>query len=233
MGRSKRWGIRSLVVLAISVVTVVALATAAGALRIVAFRISSLDNLEKACALAGGEFTVTPQGAGLPVIRECRYPDGGVITCTGYDCVLVTPRKNLDSLRPDIRELGGRSISEVSDHSKVWGQTGPKGVNTVGALQEGGCSDLGGEFVSSQDSTVGLCRTPTATIVCHNFTSRNTCVGFADTAKNAKLARKKVSASLNASSVTTTAGSPTTTSGSTTTTGATTTTRPTTPTTRG
>ncbi len=48
--------------------------------------------------------------------------------------------------------------------------------------------------MASPDGTVGQCRTPTATVVCQNITSKNTCAGFADTAKHASSTRKKVKA---------------------------------------
>jgi hypothetical protein len=234
MGVSKRFGVRAIAVVTITVVTVLALATAAGATRYVVFKVDHPANLKQVCeGAADGHYSevTDPKDSGeTTVTRTCQYADGSNLECVNNDCMYITPRKSLGSLRSDIREVGGRSIGEVSDHSKVWGQTGPAGVDTVGAMEAGGCSDLGGEFVSSPDRTVGQCRTPTATIVCVNVTSKNTCAGFADSAKNAKLARKKVSASLKASSATTT-GSPTTTRGSTTTSGSTTTTGATTTTT--
>jgi hypothetical protein len=237
MGSSRRWGIRALAVLAVTFLTVLALATAASAeTRVFVQPNVALVQLE--CLQKGGSWIPIPAATpgGIPG-GVCVFPDGGIWICQGGACVANTPRKNVQALLNDIRDVGGRSVREPSEHSKGWVQTGPKNINTVGVMGEAGCRELGGEFVSTEGA-VGQCRTPTATVVCQNITSKNTCVGLADTAKHASSTRKKIRTVLKTSSTTTPGGSTTTTgstttSGSTTTTGATTTTRGTTPSTRG
>jgi putative hemolysin len=231
MDASRRWGVRGLVVLAVTLVTVLALATAADAVTVRIFTVTSADVVEDLCRKDGGSLTTSTDAKGVTT-TVCVFPDGEVITCVGTSCVGVVPRK-LQPLLDDIRAVGGTQVREPSPDSKVWVETGPKNINTVGVLQQAGCSDLGGEFVSSPDGTVGQCRTPTATVVCQKIKSKSTCAGFADTKKHAASTRKKVKASLKTSSTTTPGGSTTTSGATTTTTGATTTTRPTTPTTRG
>jgi hypothetical protein len=231
MNVSRRWGIRSLAVIAVTVGALLALATTASAETRV-FVPPHLGVVQLECLQKGGVWIAIPAATpgGLPG-GVCVFPDGGTWICQDNFCTANTPRKNVQALLNDIRDVGGRSVREPSDHSKVWVQTGPTNINTVGGMQEAGCRHLRGEFVSIADGAVGQCRTPTATVVCQNVTTRNTCSGFADTPKHAASTRKEVTASIQTSSTTTPGGSTATTTpatstpgGSTTTTGATTTT---------
>jgi hypothetical protein len=215
-------------VFTIAVVTVLALATAAGALRfVITFQGMTRDQLRSVCAAAGG--TIAEPNATTTV---CFFPNGGFVSCTGDSCVGMVPRKlQLQPLVNEVRAAGVSDVKVVSDKSKKWVQTAPTNVSdAVGVMRDGACSSLGGEFITSPEGTSGMCQTPTAIVFCEN--KKNTCSGFADAKKDAAATRKQVKASLKTSSTTTPGGS-TTTSGSTTTTGATTTTRATTPSTRG
>jgi putative hemolysin len=235
MGSSRRWGIRALAVLAVTSVTVLALATAAGATTVRIFK-GSANVVEGYCD-PPGNLTVTTDANGVKT-AVCVYKDGTVVTCVDTSCVSVTPRK-LQSLLTHIRAVGGSEVRKVSDNSKVWVQTAPTKVkDAVGAMRDGVCPSLGGEFVGSSEGTVGVCRTPTGTVVCQNTTSKNTCSGVADTTNQAGTVRKVVRNVLQGSPAFKDLPPPPTTGASapresTTTTGATTTTRATTPTTRG
>jgi hypothetical protein len=236
MDVSRSWGIRSLAVVGVTLGAVVALATAASAETRV-FAQPNVAFVQFECQQKGGQWVQIPSAVpgGLPG-GVCVLPDGGFWICQDGVCVANTPRKNVQALLNDIRDVGGRSVREPSNHSKIWVQTGPKNIDAVGTMQETGCRDLGGQFVASQDGSVGQCRTSTATVVCLNAKSKSSCSGFADTARRAAAAKKRVQASLKASPTTTPGGSTTTTTpatttpatstpgGSTTTTGATTTT---------
>jgi hypothetical protein len=232
MGSSRWRGIRALAVLAVTLLTVLALTPTAGAeMRVFATRVlAQLD-----CQGRGGIWTEVPAPTpGSLGFAMCTFPDGSYIICHGEACVAYTPRKNVQSLLNNIRAVGGREVREPSPGSKVWERTAPTNVNdAVGVMRDGACSSLGGEFFASPDGAIGGCRTPTATVVCQNTTSKNTCSGFADTKKHAASIRKKVQTELKTTSTTTTPGGSTTTTGPTTTAGKTTTTSATTTSTRG
>ena len=121
MGSSRRWGIRALAVLAVTSVTVFALASAAGA-KTVRVYTGDKDTLAQTCRDAGGSTTANKD------YTSCDFPNGTTTTCTTNakdNCVAVSPREKLQSLLSDIRAVGGRDVKTVSDDSKVWVQTAP------------------------------------------------------------------------------------------------------------
>jgi putative hemolysin len=226
---SQRVAVRTVVTVAVAVVTVLALATPADALQVDNF-LGDADSLLVLCRVAGGHATsyTTDKGQHVAI---CRMPNGNVVTCVDDVCFAVSAAQKSQSLVSDIRALGGRQI-KVSNSQKVWIQPVrlTTNANGVAVLQDVVCSGLGGEFSAAPDGAVGECHIPTATVVCGNQTRGNNCVGFADTKKHAVSTRKRIQALLNAASGpagTTTPGRSTTPGG-----GSTPTTKGTTPTTQ-
>jgi hypothetical protein len=219
MGRSKRWGIRSLVVVAVSFVTVVALASAAFAdIRTFTKEPSKVADdckpqppKELHFASSNGVSYVTCIDPG---------PPRSITSCVNSNCMEVTRGVKGQKLLDQLRAQGATDVKPVTEgHSKVWVVTGPKNVDAVNVTQGDACSALGGESFASADGGLGGCRTPKGTIVC----AGTTCSGFANSVKDAASTLKRVKTSLK-TSATTTPGGATTTSGSTTTTSTTTTT---------
>jgi hypothetical protein len=226
-------GIRAVAVLAVTLVTVLALAAAAYG-EITSFK-GNASKLKDACEEAGGVYEETSDGSwnSCDTGQADTFCDATITS--GPNCWTVSPRKKqaLDHIQKQLDIVLDPQVRTVSGPSKVWEQAAPTNVDAVGVMQGGGCSGLGGEFVASPDGALGGCRTSKGTVIC----AKTTCSGFADTKKLAASTRKAIRAEFKTTSTTTpgasTPGGSTTTSGSATTTRATTTTRPTTPTTRG
>jgi putative hemolysin len=242
----RRVAVRTLVTVAIALVTVLALVTAADA-KTVKFR-STVANLERRCAPVGGDFVDGTDVSGA--VHGTCYGPGGMVDCVdgnkGQNCTGTTysqlrRRKGTILVLDEIRALGATSVGTVSDSSTVWTQTVrlPTNVNGVGILKDVVCNGLGGQFAASQDAAVGACRTPTVDVICQNNQPGNNCAGFADTTKHAVATRKRIQALLKMNSSSGPSGTPTP-GGSTTpggastptTHGTTATTQPTTPTTQ-
>jgi len=221
--------VRTLATVAIAVVTVLALATAADAVNIYIYQDKSLFT---SCFARGGQYTQTVDAKGQQV-GVCTLPGGGVITCVDSSCVEVTPEQKVASLANQIRASGGRQV-KVSKSQKVWLQPVrlTTNANGVSVLKDVVCTGLGGKFFASPDGAVGGCRIPTATVVCQSNRPGNNCAGFADTTKHAVATRKRIQVLLATFSVGGPPGTPSGGGSTATTHGPTTTTRGTTATTQ-
>jgi hypothetical protein len=207
--RGLRGGVRALAVFTISVVTVFALATAAGAEREVKAQFKgTVKALEAEC---NGTFAGSKDGT----LGTCAWESGNTTTCNdtkeGLNCTTEgdKTRQALQKEESRVQGLDGRSGGNGSAWTQRVKLPRPD-ISGVGVLEEV-CSGLGGEFVAFTDATVGGCRTQDATVVCHNNERGGNCTGLADTKKHAASTRKEISAELKTTSTTTPGGSTTTT----------------------
>lgn len=175
MGTSRRSGsraaVRALAVLVIGSGLVVGLGTPAEAKRI-----NSTKELKKSCAKGNGTFSQVGKAA------ICDVSGGKTVFCSDKTkkCQVFDTIKREQSDGEE-EELGvGETVitpngvkltTAVVPDSQTW-----KNRASVAVLGDV-CANVGGDFVSSTDGTLGACGTPTATVLCQD--SSATCAGVA------------------------------------------------------
>jgi hypothetical protein len=178
--RGLRGGIRALALLAIASSVVVGIATAAEAKQI-----NSVSQLKSSCAKGNGNFVAIEGGVGVCEVK------GGAVVCDdnkkGKKCEGFRYSKRGVVPAETVRAPGVTLTTQTVPDSRVWKQT-----LSVPDLGDVVCPSLGGRFVASADATLGACGTPTATIFCKYTIGRYSCVGVANTEKQAKSIPKEI-----------------------------------------